>query len=41
MDLVVRNDTDATFQLLTSVGDRYLEGELRCDQGVEIIDLGD
>ncbi|MEL4504223.1 VanW family protein [Luteococcus sp. H138] len=32
VDLVVRNDTDATFQLLTSVGDRYLEGELRCDQ---------
>ncbi|MEL4359266.1 MULTISPECIES: VanW family protein [unclassified Luteococcus] len=32
VDLVVRNDTDATFQLLTTVGERYLEGELRCDQ---------
>lgn len=29
VDLVLRNDTDNTFQLLTRVGDRYLEGELR------------
>lgn len=29
VDLVVRNDTDATYQLITRVGDRYLEGELR------------
>ncbi|MGJ6979966.1 VanW family protein [Aestuariimicrobium soli] len=32
VDLVVRNDTDTTFQLLVGVGDRYLEGELRADQ---------
>lgn len=32
VDLVVRNDTDRTYQLLTSVGDRYLEGELRTDE---------
>lgn len=31
VDLVVRNDTDLTFQLFTHVGDRYLEGELRSD----------
>jgi vancomycin resistance protein VanW len=29
VDLVVRNDTDLTFQLLVTVGERYLEGELR------------
>lgn len=27
----VRNDTSATFQLLTRVGERYLEDELRSD----------
>ncbi len=32
VDLVVRNDTDATFQLFTKVGERYLEGELRVDR---------
>lgn len=31
VDLVVRNDTDATFQLFTKVGERHLEGELRVD----------
>lgn len=31
VDLVVRNDTETTFQLLTTVGERYLEGELRAD----------
>ena len=31
-DLQVRNDTDSTFQLRVSVGDRYLEGELRADR---------
>lgn len=34
VDLVVRNDTDRTFQFRTSVGERYLEGELRSDQPV-------
>ena len=34
VDLVVRNDTDTTFQLLVSVGERYLEGELRADREV-------
>jgi vancomycin resistance protein VanW len=29
VDLVVRNDTDVTFQLVVGVGERYLEGELR------------
>ncbi|WP_300680190.1 VanW family protein [Nocardioides sp.] len=29
VDLVVRNDTDVTFQLRTGVGERHLEGELR------------
>jgi vancomycin resistance protein VanW len=28
VDLVVRNDTDVTFQLLVRVGERHLEGEL-------------
>src|SRR3954453_13405148 len=32
VDLVVRNDTDTTFQLNVGVGDRYLEGELRADR---------
>jgi vancomycin resistance protein VanW len=32
VDLVVRNDTDATFQILVRVGDRHLEGELRADR---------
>lgn len=32
VDLVVRNDTDTTFQLFTKVGERYLEGELRADR---------
>ena len=31
VDLVVRNDTDATFVISTGVGSRYLEGELRTD----------
>ena len=30
VDLRFRNDTDTTFQLRVSVGERYLEGELRC-----------
>jgi vancomycin resistance protein VanW len=34
VDLRFRNDTDATFQLRTRVGDRYLEGELRADRPV-------
>lgn len=32
VDLRFRNDTDATFQLRTRVGERYLEGELRADR---------
>lgn len=32
VDLQVRNETDSTFQLRVSVGDRYLEGELRADR---------
>ncbi|MGZ4472681.1 MAG: VanW family protein [Nocardioidaceae bacterium] len=31
VDLVVRNDTDLTFQIRVSVGERYLQGELRAD----------
>lgn len=31
VDLVVRNDTDATFVLSTQVGEKYLEGEIRAD----------
>jgi vancomycin resistance protein VanW len=31
VDLVVRNDTEHTFQLRTWVGDRYLHGQLRTD----------
>jgi vancomycin resistance protein VanW len=30
VDLRFRNDTDTTFQLQVAVGERYLEGELRC-----------
>jgi vancomycin resistance protein VanW len=36
VDLVIRNDTDATFQLLVTVGDRYLSGELRADHAVPL-----
>ena len=32
VDLVVRNDTDTTFQLRTWVAERHLKGELRADQ---------
>ncbi|WP_148614487.1 VanW family protein [Nocardioides rubriscoriae] len=32
VDLVVRNDTDTTFQLRTWVGERHLRGELRADR---------
>lgn len=32
VDLQVRNNTDATFQLHVCVGERYLEGELRADR---------
>lgn len=32
VDLVVRNDTNAAFQIRVRVGDRYLEGELRTDR---------
>ncbi len=32
VDLVVRNDTEATFEILVRVGERYLEGELRTDR---------
>jgi len=32
VDLVVRNDTDRTFQLRTWVGERHLRGELRVDR---------
>ncbi len=32
VDLVVRNDTTATFQLRTWVGERHLRGELRSDR---------
>ena len=35
VDLVVRNDTAATFQLRTWVGDRHLRGELRSDRQPE------
>jgi len=33
VDLVFGNDTDSTFQFVTRVGERYLEGELRADVG--------
>ncbi len=32
VDLCVRNDTEAVFQLRVQVGERYLEGELRADR---------
>lgn len=32
VDLVVRNDTETTFQLRTRVGERHLHGELRADR---------
>ncbi|WP_141845462.1 VanW family protein [Humibacillus xanthopallidus] len=32
VDLVVRNDTDITFQVSCSVGERHLDGELRSDR---------
>jgi len=32
VDLVIRNDTDSTFQLMVQVGDRYLQGDLRADR---------
>ena len=35
VDLVVRNDTAVTFQLLVAVGERYLEGDLRADRPLE------
>jgi vancomycin resistance protein VanW len=34
VDLVVRNDTETTFQLRTWVAERHLEGELRADRAV-------
>ncbi len=36
VDLVVRNDTAVTFQILVRVGERYLEGELRADQPTDV-----
>ena len=35
VDLVVRNDTDVTFQMLVGVGERYLEGDLRADRPLD------
>jgi vancomycin resistance protein VanW len=32
VDLVLRNDTDTAFQLVMTVGDTYLEGELLADR---------
>jgi vancomycin resistance protein VanW len=32
VDLVVRNDTDTAYQVLVSVGERHLDGELRADR---------
>ncbi|HET6939532.1 MAG TPA: hypothetical protein VFI19_13040, partial [Nocardioides sp.] len=34
VDLVVRNDTDVTFQLRTWLEDKHLRGELRADRSV-------
>lgn len=34
VDLRFRNDTDATLQLRTTVGERYLEGEIRSDRAL-------
>jgi len=36
VDLVVRNDSDQTFQLRTWVDERHLRGELRSDRATEI-----
>lgn len=36
LDLVVRNDTDVTFQLRTWVGDQHLHGELRTDRPLPV-----
>jgi vancomycin resistance protein VanW len=35
VDLVVRNDTPHTFQILTRVGERYLEGDLRAGRPLD------
>ena len=35
VDLVVRNDTDATFQLHTWVDEKHLRGDLRADRSIE------
>lgn len=35
VDFVVRNDTEATYQLFVRVGERYLDGELRTDREPE------
>jgi vancomycin resistance protein VanW len=35
VDLVVRNDTDTTFQVRTWLEDKHLRGELRADRAVE------
>ena len=35
VDLVVRNDTPVTFQILVGVGERYLEGDLRADRPLD------
>lgn len=35
VDLMARNDTQATFQILVQVGERLLEGELRSDRAPE------
>jgi vancomycin resistance protein VanW len=36
VDLVVRNDTDQTFQLRTRMGEHHLRGELRSDRATEL-----
>lgn len=33
-DLMIRNDTDHTYQLMVNVGEEYLEGEIRCDSPI-------
>lgn len=35
VDLVVRNDSPVTFQVLVGVGERYLEGDLRADRPLD------
>jgi vancomycin resistance protein VanW len=35
VDLVVRNDTPVTFQVLVGVGERHLEGDLRADRPLD------